>query len=167
VKLYESETSIPVVGRLRIIASDHGIAAIAFVDWHDAPLVQDWLARGWSITTGKTPISSRFITEVTDYGRGRLTRFTTAHDHRFMPPFLSKVLEACRTIPCGRTATYAELATEAGNPRASRAAGTAMRRNPTPLLVPCHRVLGTGSAGGYTPGLDLKRKILAHEGVTL
>jgi methylated-DNA-[protein]-cysteine S-methyltransferase len=167
VKLYQTETSIPVVGRLRIIASDQGIAAIAFADWHDVPLVQDWLAQGWTITTGVTPISKRFIAEAKDYGRGQLKRFTIAHDHRFMPPFLSQVLDACRTIPCGRTATYAELASEAGNPRAARAAGTAMRRNPTPLLVPCHRVLGTGSVGGYTPGLDLKRAILAHEGVAL
>ena len=166
-QLYQTETSIPVVGRLRIFASDQGIAAIAFADWHDAPLVQDWLAQGWTIANGVTPISTRFIAEVKDYGRGRLKRFSIVHDHRFMPPFLTKVLKACRTIPCGCTATYAELATEAGNPRASRAAGTAMRRNPTPLLVPCHRVLGTGSAGGYTPGLDLKRLILAHEGVTL
>lgn len=166
-KLYQTETRIPTIGRLRIVASDAGIAAIAFADWNDGPLVRDWLDRGWTIATGATPISRRFIGELQDYGRGRLKRFTVAHDHRFIPPFLVKVLEACRCIPFGRTATYADLATEAGNPRAVRAAGTAMRRNPTPLLVPCHRVLGTGGPGGYTPGLDLKRAILAHEGVTL
>ena len=165
--LYQDETHVAPMGRLRIVASDDGIAAIAFADWNDHPLVQDWLTRGWIINRGANPITKHFIAEAQEYGRGRLKRFTVAHDHRFIPPFLTKVLEACRSIPFGRTATYAELAREAGNPRAIRAAGTAMRRNPTPLLVPCHRVLGTGGPGGYTPGLDLKRTILAHEGVTL
>jgi methylated-DNA-[protein]-cysteine S-methyltransferase len=165
--LHQVEAAIPPVGRLRIIASDEGIAAVSFVDWHDHPLVQDWLADGWTVRAGANDVARRFLAELRDYGRGRLRRFTVAHDHRFVPPFLARVLELCRAIPFGRTATYAELAHEAGNPRAVRAAGTAMRRNPTPLLVPCHRVLGTGTPGGYTPGLELKRAVLAHEGVTL
>lgn len=54
-----------------------------------------------------------------------------------------------RRIPCGATATYGELARAIGRPRAPRAIGQAMRRNPAPILVPCHRVIGVGSTGGY------------------
>ena len=58
--------------------------------------------------------------------------------------------EACRTIPCGETRSYAWLARAAGSPRAVRAAGQAMRRNPLPIVIPCHRVVGSGGwIGGY------------------
>ena len=58
--------------------------------------------------------------------------------------------DACRTIPCGETRSYAWLAQAAGSPRAVRAAGQAMRRNPLPIVIPCHRVIGSGGwIGGY------------------
>lgn len=65
-------------------------------------------------------------------------------------PFQRKCWEACRTIPYGQTRTYAWLAEQAGSPRAVRAAGQAMRRNPMPVVVPCHRVVGAGGwIGGF------------------
>ncbi|HMS24848.1 MAG TPA: MGMT family protein [Acidimicrobiia bacterium] len=72
-------------------------------------------------------------------------------------------------IPSGQTVTYGELAELAGNPKAARAVGTAMRRNPLPIIVPCHRVLrGGGGLGGYMgngdEGLHMKKWLLAHEG---
>lgn len=78
---------------------------------------------------------------------------------------------ACRTIPRGETRTYAWLAAAAGSPRAVRAAGQAMRRNPMPVVVPCHRVVGSGPwiggyAGSATDGgaqVRLKRWLLAAE----
>jgi methylated-DNA-[protein]-cysteine S-methyltransferase len=76
------------------------------------------------------------------------------------------VLEACRGIPYGRTTTYAELAAKAGNPRAARAAGSAMSHNPIPIIIPCHRVLHTGGGlGGFSApgGLSLKERLLAME----
>lgn len=166
-QLHQVETRIAVVGRLRILASDRGIAAIAFADWNDEVLVQDWLEAGWSIIRAASPISERFVAEIHSYGQGTLRRFTSVPDHRFLPPFLGAVLRECGTVPFGRTATYVELAQKAGNSRAARAAGCAMRRNPTPLLVPCHRVLGSNGLGGYTPGLELKSVLLAHEGVKI
>ena len=78
---------------------------------------------------------------------------------------------ACRTIPRGETRTYAWLAAAAGRPRAARAAGQAMRRNPMPVVVPCHRVVGSGAwIGGYAGSaadagaqVRLKRWLLAAE----
>ncbi len=71
-----------------------------------------------------------------------------------------------RMAPPGVTTTYGELALAAGRPGAARAVGTAMARNPVPIVVPCHRVLAAGGGlGGYGGGLDMKRSLLAIEGV--
>ena len=71
-----------------------------------------------------------------------------------------------RMAPPGVTTTYGELAAAAGRPGAARAVGTAMARNPVPIVVPCHRVLAAGGGlGGYGGGLDMKRSLLAIEGV--
>ena len=82
-------------------------------------------------------------------------------------PFLRAAWKACMSIPTGETRTYKWLATQAGRPRASRAAGQAMARNRLPLIVPCHRVVATdGSLRGFGGGatqLDLKRRLLQLE----
>ena len=83
--------------------------------------------------------------------------------------FTSRVRRACALIPWGETRTYGQLAQSAGSPKASRAVGQAMRRNPLPLLIPCHRVVSASGLGGYAgedqngPQLARKRAILAFE----
>jgi methylated-DNA-[protein]-cysteine S-methyltransferase len=87
-----------------------------------------------------------------------------------LPPFHVRAYEAARTIESGRTVGYAELATLAGSPKASRAVGQAMGKNPFPVVVPCHRVLAAGGApGGFSAfgGAETKRTMLAREGVTI
>lgn len=79
--------------------------------------------------------------------------------------FQRAVLECTRQIPRGRVVTYSELAAKLGNPRAARAVGNALRRNPVPLFVPCHRVVGVADLGGYSWGLEIKRKLLQLEGL--
>ena len=81
------------------------------------------------------------------------------------PPFFRAAWEACRGIPAGETRSYAWLAAEAGSPLAVRAAGQAMARNPWPLIIPCHRVIGSdGGLGGYgAGGLRVKAKLLQME----
>ena len=81
--------------------------------------------------------------------------------------FERAVLENTRQIPSGSVVTYSELAAKLGNPRAARAVGNALRRNPIPLFVPCHRVVGVADLGGYAWGLETKRKLLQLEGVDL
>lgn len=83
-------------------------------------------------------------------------------------PFQQAAWEAMRQIPAGETWSYAELATKAGRPAASRAAGTACARNLVAPFVPCHRVVRSdGSLGGYAYGLPVKRWLLALESPTL
>lgn len=163
--LHVAEISTVALGRIRIAASDRGIAAVAFADWDDRLHLDDWLRAGWHCTDGANAITTSFLGELAAYDRGACG-FTVAHDHRHLTPFTRAVLDACRAIRPGRTATYGELAAVAGSPGAARAVGQAMHRNPTPILVPCHRVLAAGGAiGGFTPGLELKRRLFAHEGI--
>ncbi|MHB8254073.1 MAG: methylated-DNA--[protein]-cysteine S-methyltransferase [Acidiferrobacter sp.] len=84
-----------------------------------------------------------------------------------LTPFQNRVLQATRTIPCGQTRTYGEIAAMIGHPRAARAVGTALANNPLPLLIPCHRVVGSGlRLGHYSDGgAPMKRRLLEHEGV--
>jgi methylated-DNA-[protein]-cysteine S-methyltransferase len=91
-------------------------------------------------------------TDLLDFGRGS--------------SFQQTVLLAERTIPRGRVASYSGLALHVGRPKAARAVGTALARNPFPIVIPCHRTLRTdGSLGGFGGGLDMKRALLEMEGV--
>lgn len=78
--------------------------------------------------------------------------------------FQQRAWIALQDVPYGETVTYAELAARIGTPRASRAIGLAMQRNPFTLVVPCHRVIGSGGElRGYLNGLETKRWLLEHE----
>ena len=92
--------------------------------------------------------------------------FDVPIDWRLARGFAADVLRATARIPFGSVSSYREVATEAGSPNASRAAGNALGSNPIPIVVPCHRVLHAGGGlGGYTGGLERKRYLLELEGV--
>ena len=80
-------------------------------------------------------------------------------------PFQREVWAVLRTIPRGETRTYGEIARLIGRPNALRAVGQACHRNPIPLLIPCHRVVGAAGLTGYAGGLERKRTLLAMEGI--
>ncbi len=83
-------------------------------------------------------------------------------------PFQRAVWQAVKAIPYGKLKTYGQIAQELGKPGAARAVGAANGANPTPIVVPCHRVVQSdGKLGGYSGGLDIKDKLLRMEGVTL
>jgi O-6-methylguanine DNA methyltransferase len=107
---------------------------------------------------------------------GRPIRRSVAFDLTDRPAWDRRVLEAVATIPWGRTASYGEIARQVGAPRAARAVGGAVGRNPVSLLIPCHRVIASdGGIGGYggdgwgsrEERLAMKRDLLRREGVTL
>jgi methylated-DNA-[protein]-cysteine S-methyltransferase len=86
-------------------------------------------------------------------------------DWRLTSGFRREVLRATAEIPYGETASYRDVATRAGSPGATRAAGSALATNPLPIVVPCHRVLRTGGGlGGYAGGLEMKSALLRLEG---
>ncbi len=80
-------------------------------------------------------------------------------------PFMKSVWKGIAKIPYGKTTSYKQIAENIGNPKAARAVGSACRRNPIPILIPCHRVLASGGKlCGYNCGLCLKAKLLSLEG---
>ncbi|NLG87469.1 MAG: methylated-DNA--[protein]-cysteine S-methyltransferase [Firmicutes bacterium] len=104
------------------------------------------------------------VKQLNDYLAGRLRIFSLPLDLRGTT-FQIAVWQALLTVPYGKTVTYGDLAVAAGHPRAARAVGSAMRANPLPLFVPCHRVLpADGTLGGYGGGRELKRRLLELEG---
>lgn len=111
-----------------------------------------------------------FEQEIRAYFQGNKIHFRVAIDLTRLPLFRRAVLEACRRIPYGQTASYGDLARAAGSARAVRAAGGAMAHNPLPLVIPCHRVLRSdGTIGGFssTRGVSEKLRLLKLEGAAI
>jgi O-6-methylguanine DNA methyltransferase len=105
--------------------------------------------------------------ELSEYFQGKRAFFSVPVDLSGAPDFQKKVLGAARRIPFGEVRPYAWVAQRIGHPRAVRAVGTALGRNPVPFIVPCHRVLQTGGGlGGYLFGTDVKSRLLSLERTT-
>lgn len=105
----------------------------------------------------------RVVDELDEYFAGRRTSFSVA-TRPHGTPFQLRVWRALEAIPYGETISYAELAERIGNPKAVRAVGAANGANPIPVIIPCHRVIGTsGKLVGYGGGLDRKETLLALE----
>jgi methylated-DNA-[protein]-cysteine S-methyltransferase len=154
------------VGPLLVAGTPRGLIRIAYVDHADQDAVLEHLA---------THVSPRVLAaprrldeprrELEEYFAGRRQRFDVPVDWRLTRGFARRVLQATSKIPFGATATYKQMATQAGSPRASRAAGNALGSNPIPIVVPCHRILHSGGGlGGYTGGVEKKRLLLGVEG---
>jgi methylated-DNA-[protein]-cysteine S-methyltransferase len=102
--------------------------------------------------------------ELEDYFEGRRHEFELPIDWQLSHGFLLRARRGIAAIPYGETRTYSDLAREAGNERAVRAAGSACSRNPIPLVVPCHRVVRSdGSLGLYAGGVEMKKRLLEME----
>ncbi len=113
------------------------------------------------------PILAALSVELTAYFEGSLHQFSFPLDLRGTP-FQLDVWQALGEIPYGEVRSYADIANTIGRPRAVRAVGMANHDNPVPIVVPCHRVIGSNrSLTGYGGGLDLKERLLQLEGVRL
>ena len=109
-------------------------------------------------------IPDKIKNELNEYAEGKRRAFDLALDWSLIKPFQRLVLTAANKIPFGETRTYGWVAKEIGKPRAARAVGRALATNPIPLILPCHRVIGSdGSLTGYGGGLPLKKKLLELE----
>lgn len=108
-----------------------------------------------------------FCKKLRSFFRGEPVSFSIAHiDLLQLYNFQKKVILIERLIPYGWVSTYGRLARKLGQPKAARAVGQALSRNPFPIIIPCHRtVKSDGSLGGYAGGLKLKRNLLELEGV--
>jgi methylated-DNA-[protein]-cysteine S-methyltransferase len=150
------------VGELGIAATDRGLCRISY----DVDGLEDEVARVFGVRVLRSPLD-HVRRELDEYFEGRRRAFDLHVDLR-VAPFHEDVLTALARVPYGLTTTYGALAREAGHPTAARAVGTVMNRNPIPIVLPCHRVIGAnGALTGYAGGLDKKRLLLQLEGVGL
>lgn len=102
------------------------------------------------------------------YFEGQAVDFNEPLDLNVGTEFQRQVWAITRSIPRGQTLTYAEVAARIGSPQTARAVGQALARNPWPVIVPCHRVVGQGRRlTGFGGGLEMKRQMLKQEGVSL
>ena len=144
------------IGQLLLVGDDSGVQQINFPrNGHSAPAEAEW--------TQDSNVFSEPIRQLNAYFAGDLEDF----DLDLAPqgtPFQQKVWDELLRIPYGETISYGELAKRIGNPNASRAVGLANGSNPIPIIIPCHRVIGSnGKLTGYGGGLPIKEKLLALE----
>ena len=153
------------VGRLLVAASDRGLCRISFDPEPEAEAER--LARAFGVRVLRTPLDEP-RRELDEYFEGRRRAFDLPIDLGSVPDFHRTVLGELSRVPFGEVTTYGTLASRAGRPRAARAVGTVMNRNPIPIVLPCHRVVGsTGKLVGYGGGLDRKEFLLRLEGALL
>jgi AraC family transcriptional regulator of adaptative response/methylated-DNA-[protein]-cysteine methyltransferase len=146
-------------GPALVMATERGICGLAFAAETGAePAMEDMRSRWPGARFVEDPGALRADVDAA------FDRTGEARIHLIGAPFQIKVWEALITIPSGQVTTYSELACAVGNPRAVRAVGTAVGRNPVSWLIPCHRALRkSGGLGGYHWGLPVKRALLAWE----
>jgi len=167
--LYTGQLKHTPLGDLWLAASQVGLVAVDWAqnefDFHEylvkrfkRPLAKD---------DGRLALTAE---ELNEFLQGRLKSFSIPIDWSVLRPFQQAVLKATFAIPYGQTRRYGEIATEIGNPKASRAVGRAEATNPMPLVIPCHRVIGAdGKLRGYGggEGLPTKEWLLIMEGAVM
>jgi methylated-DNA-[protein]-cysteine S-methyltransferase len=155
------------IGPLLAAVTDHGLAYLSF-DAHPGARLEALASFAGPRVLRTTRGVDLVRRELDEYFGGRRTVFDLSLDLRGLPQFTVSVLGELAKVPYGRTATYRDLAERVGNPNASRAVGTVMNRNRIPIVLPCHRIVGTsGSLVGYAGGLELKERLLRLEGAML
>ncbi|HXR12082.1 MAG TPA: methylated-DNA--[protein]-cysteine S-methyltransferase [Gaiellaceae bacterium] len=155
------------MGPLLVGVTERGVCRITFDPDPEREL--ELLARqfGPRVLRSSGPVD-RLHKELDEYLEGRRRTFDVEPDLRVQPDFYRRVLAELAQVGYGETTTYGTLAVRAGNPRAARAVGTVMNRNPVPIVLPCHRVVGAnGSLTGYGGGLHRKELLLRLEGAIL
>lgn len=142
------------VGFLEIVSTDEFITQINFLDTNVSSPKDE----------GEMPeVLAQCIFELTEYFAGKRNEFTVAIKSEGTP-FQQNVWKALMQIPYGQTLSYGELSKRLNNEKAVRAVGTANGSNPLPIIIPCHRVIGSnGKLIGYGGGLERKKWLLTHE----
>jgi methylated-DNA-[protein]-cysteine S-methyltransferase len=153
------------LGDLLVAVTDRGVCRIEFDPEPDRDL--EPLARDFGVRVLRAPKAvDESRRELNEYFEGSRTRFELPLDLRVAAEFRLRVMNELARVPYGSVTTYGALAAKAGRPAAARAVGTIMNRNPVPIVLPCHRVVGaSGSLIGYGGGLERKEQLLRLEGV--
>jgi methylated-DNA-[protein]-cysteine S-methyltransferase len=145
-------------GKLKLVASDKGLVAVLWQS--DRP---SRMRLGELAEDNQHPVLLKVERQLGEYFAGKRKEFSLPLDMRGTA-FQKNVWEALLAIPFGETRSYGQLAKQLGNPNATRAVGAANGRNPLPIIVPCHRVIGSsGKLTGFGGGLETKAQLLSLE----
>jgi methylated-DNA-[protein]-cysteine S-methyltransferase len=157
-KTYVSKTIPSPVGRLTLVASDAGLAAVLWEN--DSPRRVPITVAGEDL---KHPVLREAERQLKEYFAGKRTSFDLPLDFQGTD-FQKRVWKALLKIPFGETRSYAQIARTLGKPTAMRAVGAANGKNPISIIAPCHRVIGKdGTLTGFAGGLKAKAHLLALE----
>lgn len=147
------------IGRLELLATDSALCGLNWAHQHTTQTS----GSPSSHLEGQSRILEQASEELQRYFEGKLKVFTVPCAPEGTP-FQRKVWSALETIEWGKTLTYKMVANTLNKPSAARAVGTAIGKNPLPIFIPCHRVIGSnGSLTGFSGGIDIKRELLAVE----
>jgi methylated-DNA-[protein]-cysteine S-methyltransferase len=159
-------TAIPGLhGSVGIVACPQGLRKVILTG-RDVDETCRRLAREYPEARRDDGLLASFRRQLRAYFAGEPVRFTVRVDLAGLTDFQKRVLAVCAEVGYGQTITYGELARRIGKPRAGRAVGAALGRNPVPLAIPCHRVVGcNGGLGGFSAeqGIRMKRRLLELE----
>jgi len=146
-------------------ATDSGLVRLALSPYRTEDVLEE-LATRLSPRVLEQPARLDAVRkELDEYFAGKRFAFDLAVDWSLVTGFNERVLQATARIPYGSVTSYGTVAREAGSPRAARAAGNALHNNPVPIVIPCHRVIGSGGGlVGYGGGLPMKEALLRMEG---
>jgi methylated-DNA-[protein]-cysteine S-methyltransferase len=167
--IYASLSAPAWLGDILVAQGPNGIVAVTMGDPEYGFLSYVERLTGTAATRDQDalrPVLGRFQA----YIDGDLLALEMPVDWTLMTPFQRQVLEETRLVMPGSVSTYGEIASRLGRPKAARAVGQALRRNPMPMVIPCHRIIGAdGSMTGFggPNGIDRKRALLRHEGYLL
>ncbi len=156
------------LGRMLIASRGKGLCFLGLDDERALDGLEAWAARhapGACFAEAGGELE-RVAQQLQAYAAGELARFDLELD-LCGPAFHRQVWARLLAIPFGHTATYGQVAAALGRAGGARAVGQAAGANPVPVVVPCHRLLARSGLGGFTGGLDLKQRLLAHEGALL
>ena len=155
---YFFKTMISPVGRLKLVASDRGLAAILWENDNPKRVRLSRLAEN-----KEHPVLLETERQLNEYFAGARTEFSLKFDCAGTG-FQKEVWRALATIPFGETRSYGQIARQIGRPKAVRAVGAANGKNPISVVVPCHRVIGSnGKLTGFAGGLEIKASLLRLE----
>lgn len=158
--MYQTVTMETPVGELRLIAGERGLRAIL---WGAEDVARIASIDEAELVDGSNAVLDQAVAQLEEYFAGTRREFDLPLDPQGTP-FQQSVWMVLRTIPYGCTISYGQQASQLGDPNKARAVGAANGKNPLSIVVPCHRVIGSGGQlTGFAAGLDVKSWLLDHE----
>jgi methylated-DNA-[protein]-cysteine S-methyltransferase len=162
---YIGRLSDPIVGSLMVARTARGLVAVAFTD-REVEFKNKLEKEGYQVADSPSQVDQE-TRQLSEYLEAKRSSFDLQVDLSSLTAFQREVLMAVSEVPPGEVITYQELAQRIGRPKAARAVGQALGRNPVPIVIPCHRVIASdGSLGGYSGarGIATKAALLQLEG---